>query len=268
VEPIMLPREFAEFHRPALERDEARHNLILGLLGRLLDAEQPDLRQWTLGAPGECAIQTSPRHAIILGELSATQCRAFAEQTLDLDYPGVVGVDQTAPLFVERAVGRGVKFSEPIPQLIQALRERPIYPGVRGSARLVGSADIELFAYWMIAFLKEAAPHDALPSRESLEKTIAESRYQFWVVDGEPVSMAGIVRRTRHAAAIAGVYTPPALRGRGYAGSVTAAVVDRVFAEGRATACLYSNLRNPSSNRCYAKIGFKPVCPSWHYSRA
>jgi predicted GNAT family acetyltransferase len=79
--------------------------------------------------------------------------------------------------------------------------------------------------------------------------------------------MAGIWRRTRDAAAIAGVYTPPALRGRGYAAAVTAAVVDSVFAEGRASACLYTDLRNPASNRCYAKIGFKPVCRAWHYLR-
>ncbi len=75
------------------------------------------------------------------------------------------------------------------------------------------------------------------------------------------------MRRTRHAGAIAGVYTPPNLRGRGYAGSVTAAVVDAIFAEGRSTACLYVDLRNPYSSRCYAKIGFTPVCRSWYYPR-
>jgi hypothetical protein len=48
----------------------------------------------------------------------------------------------------------------------------------------------------------------------------------------------------RHAAAIAGVYTPPSLRGRGYAGLVTAAVVERIFAEGKTAACLYTDLRN------------------------
>jgi predicted GNAT family acetyltransferase len=79
--------------------------------------------------------------------------------------------------------------------------------------------------------------------------------------------MAGIVRRTRNAAAIAGVYTPPALRGHGYAACVTAAVVDTIFNEGKSTACLYTDLRNLNSNRCYAKIGFTPVCLSWHYLR-
>ena len=71
-----------------------------------------------------------------------------------------------------------------------------------------------------------------------------------------------------HCAAIAGVYTPSAFRNRGYASAVTAAVVDSVFAEGRTMACLYTDLRNPASNRCYAKIGFKPACRSWYYPRA
>lgn len=83
------------------------------------------------------------------------------------------------------------------------------------------------------------------------------------MADGRPVSLAGIVRRTRNAAAIAIVYTPPELRGRGYAGSVTAAVVEKIYAEDRRIACLYVDLRNPAATRCYAKIGFKPVCENW-----
>ena len=90
----------------------------------------------------------------------------------------------------------------------------------------------------------------------------------------DPIALAdgiGFVAEIFHQhddlAAIAGVYTPPPLRGRGYAAAVTAAVVESVFAEGRTAACLYSDLRNPASNRCYAKIGFKPVCHAWHYLR-
>jgi predicted GNAT family acetyltransferase len=86
-------------------------------------------------------------------------------------------------------------------------------------------------------------------------------------VDGKPVAMAGISRRTRNTGVISGVYTPPALRGRGYAGSVTAAVAEQIFAEGKTAVCLYTDLRNPYSNRCYARIGFKPACRSWHYLR-
>ena len=263
----MLPGEFVEFHRPALERDEVRHNLILGLLGRLADISPCDWRFWTLGGPGECALQTTPRHAIILGELSAWQCSILADATLELDYPGVVGLDEIAPAFAARAAESGVEFPQIVPQLIQALSDKPIYPAVDGSARLVAPAEIEFFADWMIAFLKQAVPQDPLPSRTQIERTIAEKRYQFWIVDGAPVAMAGIVRRTRHVAAIAGVYTSPPMRSRGYGAAVVAAVVDSVRAEGR-TACLYSDQRNPASNRCYAKLGFAPVCRAWHYLRA
>lgn len=255
-------RDFAEFHTPALERDEVQYNRILGLLARLLNSAQPDVRLWTLGAPGQCAMQTSAHNPIILGKLNEDQCRAFADETLGLHYPGVIGSDPIVFWFMRRAVERGVRFREPIPHQILALRKRAIHPAVPGTARTVNSGDVYLFERWLTAFLKEAAPHDPLPTREAMERTAAAGNYRFWIVDGKPVATAGIVRRTRHGAAIAGVYTPPALRNRGYAAAVTAAIVDSVFAEGRTMACLYSDLRNPASNRCYAKIGFKPVCRS------
>jgi RimJ/RimL family protein N-acetyltransferase len=263
-----LPRilDFLGYHRPALERDEVRHNVILANLGRLALDHPPELRQWTLGAPGACAVQT-PGYPIVLGELIPAQCCALADETRVLDYPGVVGPDLTAFWFAEHAVELGLTFLEPIPQQIHVLRDKPNYPGAPGHARVIRPADGELFADWTIAFLREAVPHDPVPSRERLAQVAAEGRHQLWIVGGEPVSIAGIVRRTRYTAAIASVYTPPARRGRGYAGSVTAAVVERIFAEGKDAACLYTDLRNPASNRCYAKIGFKPVCNSWHYPR-
>ena len=79
--------------------------------------------------------------------------------------------------------------------------------------------------------------------------------------------MAAIARHLRRTVAVSSVYTPPQHRGRGYAGSVTAAVADKLFAEGKTTVCLYTDLRNPTSNRSYAKIGFRPYCDSWHYLR-
>lgn len=114
----MLPREFAAYHGPAFERDEVRYNLILGLLVRLVAAEQTAARFWTLGVPGACAMQTSPQRSIILGALTPSQCRALADETHDLDYPGVIGLEDAPRLFVERATERGASFGEPIPQLL------------------------------------------------------------------------------------------------------------------------------------------------------
>jgi predicted GNAT family acetyltransferase len=79
--------------------------------------------------------------------------------------------------------------------------------------------------------------------------------------------MAGITRSMKDSAAITAVFTPPALRGRGYAGSVTAAAVERIQGTGRKFVYLYTDLNNPISNRCYANIGFRPVYDALHYYR-
>jgi len=107
--------DFVEFHRPALERDEVAHNVILASLDRLAIGQEPKLRWWTLGAPGACAVQSSG-YPIVLGDLTQAQCRALANETRDLDYPGVVGPEETAQRFAERAIELGLTFVTPIPQ--------------------------------------------------------------------------------------------------------------------------------------------------------
>jgi RimJ/RimL family protein N-acetyltransferase len=258
---------FIAHHRPVLERDEVRHNVLIAILNRIEADEGMNARRWTLGAAGACAAQTPP-YPIVLGELTPAQCHALAEQTRTIDYPGVVGPDLTTKWFMERATELGIVFGEPVPQKIHALRAPPRYPGAPGGARPVGSDDAAVLFDWTLAFMREAVQHDPVPTREQVERHMLGRGHTFWIVDGVPVSMAAIARRLRDSAAISAVYTPPALRGRGYAGSAVAAVVEQIFAEGRSTACLYTDLRNPFSNRCYAKVGFEPVCESWHYPRA
>ena len=134
VEQTVQTLDFVEHHRPALEREEVRHNVILANLGRLALEHPPILLRWTLGAPGACAVQT-PGYPIVLGELAPSQCRALAEETRDLDYPGVVGPDRTAQWFAQRAIELGLTFLEPIPQQIHVLTDKPNYPGAPGDAR-------------------------------------------------------------------------------------------------------------------------------------
>ncbi|MEJ2229095.1 MAG: GNAT family N-acetyltransferase [Alphaproteobacteria bacterium] len=85
-----------------------------------------------------------------------------------------------------------------------------------------------------------------------------------WVDD---LDISGGACRMSYGLRAATVPARSAYRGRGHAGSVTAALVERLFATGRTMVCLYTDLRNISSNRCYANIGFKPVCDAWHYVR-
>ncbi len=258
--------EFIATHRPALERDEVRNNLILGVLAGAVRTGTPILT-WTLGEPGACAIKWQGR-PIILGDVTRDQCRALAEATRDLDGAGAVGLEQRPLWFVERARELGVAFGEPVPQRIHVLRAPPVVvPTVPRAVRVVTAEDGPLLADWLQAFEREAVPDDPPASREALEKVAGEGRHLFWIADGRPVSVAGVARRLTTVAAIAPVYTPHDQRGRGYGAAVTAALAARLLADGKAAVCLYTDLRNGASNRCYAKIGFTGVCDAYVYHR-
>src|ERR1700731_2106141 len=99
-------REFIEYHRSALEAHEVKYNLILGILGA---SSAPELHLWSLGAPGACAVQ-GPGHSIVLGALTEEQGHRLAEEIKALNFPGVVGSDDTAIWFAERAIGLGLRF--------------------------------------------------------------------------------------------------------------------------------------------------------------
>jgi RimJ/RimL family protein N-acetyltransferase len=259
------PTDFRARHLVALERNEVRHMMMLGVLSGA-DTELARVQFWTLGGSGECAI-LRPNGLLILGDLNARQSRTLAEQLSNVPYKGVIGPDDSALHFIERAAELGVEFLDPMPQRIHSLAKAPNYPGAAGRARRATTEDAELLTAWMAAFVHEATPHDSPPSSEIVEKGAAEGQYFIWIVGDEPVSTAAIVRRTRHTGGIAAVFTPKDLRGKGYAGSITAAVVEALFREGKTMACINTDLRNPISNRCYAKIGFQPVCDVTFFPR-
>ena len=263
----MTREEFINFHIPALEKNEARHGLMLGLLAKLSAAPDTPMRLWTFGRPGACAMQSDSARSIVLCDLSEAECHALAEQVANLDFGGVQGPDETAHWFVARARQLGIDFTEPMPLGIQELRNAPIFPTVAGAARPVTEEDYDLYSAWYLAFNQEAIPSDPVPSHEEMMKRLVENRALFWEVDGHPVSLAVFSRRTRTGGGISLVYTPPEQRNCGYAGAVTAAVADMFFASGKEMVFLYTDLLNPYSNRCYAKIGFRQICSSWQYPR-
>src|SRR5262249_25016122 len=112
----------------------------------------------------------------------------------------------------------GVAFGERMPQQILAIEGPPRLPVAIGEARPVSAADAPVFADWRLAFTREATPHDPVPERAALEKMAVSGDHLLWIVDGAPVRVASRGRRTRRGLGVNGVYTPPALRGRGYAG--------------------------------------------------
>ena len=259
-------KAFAARHQAALERNEVKNNVVLGLIERLGAAPPAELFLWSGQAPGACAMQ-EPLRPLTMTNLERDECRALADAVVERTYAAVGGTDDTAQWFVERATENGQSFEEAMPQAIHALQVRPRYPGAPGRARRAEPSDIAVVHAFAAAFVKEVLPHDSPPSEENLLARLASGRHTLWEVDGMPVALAAFARETRRTGTISLVYTPPEWRGRGFAGSVTAAVADAILDAGKTSVCLYTDLRNPYSNRCYAKIGFQRVASAWHFPR-
>lgn len=256
---------FRARHLAALEEDQARHNLMLGLVG-FAEKDPSNVRLWSLGDGARCALQTGARN-LVLGDLEGDDFRRLAEAVQAHSFPGFVGPDGVPVAFANALHALGVRSSLSMPQRILSLGEAPLFPGVAGSGRRARPEEVNLYADWLIAFCIDAKVPEGPPERGEVLARGIDRPVFFWEVNGRPVAMAARTRDTRDGTNVSFVYTPRELRGRGYAGSVTAHVCLDIFASGKKLAFLYTDARNPFSNRAYEKIGFRFHCEASHWSR-
>ena len=127
-----------------------------------------------------------------------------------------------------------------------------------GDARTATKADRDLVISWFDAFAREVndppRDHDA-----EADERLSYGGITLWQAGGIPVSMAGVTRAVGGMVRVGPVYTPPELRGRGYAGAATATVSQAALDAGTADVVLYADLANPTSNALYQRIGYRPV---------
>jgi len=135
-------------------------------------------------------------------------------------------------------------------------------PGVRG--RRPSADDLDLVARWRVAYCVEilgAAEDDALraESREDMQRMCDAG--SAWLVehDGVPMAFSGFNARLPDVVQIGGVFTPPALRSRGWARAAVASQLAAVIGEGVGRAILFTGEDNPAAQRAYEAIGFRPI---------
>src|SRR3984957_11253418 len=131
-------------------------------------------------------------------------------------------------------------------------------PRPPGQARVAGPADRSLLIAWSEAFHREAQS-----GPEDLESMV-DGRLSYRGLSlgedaGQPVSMAGLTRMGAGQGRGGPVYTPPRLRGRGYAGGVTCALSKAARGAGAARVLLFTDLANPTSNALYQRLGYQPL---------
>ncbi|WP_406512894.1 GNAT family N-acetyltransferase [Streptomyces sp. NBC_00161] len=131
-------------------------------------------------------------------------------------------------------------------------------PVPAGRARTATGADLPLLMDWAGAFKRETGEPGG-PSEAFLRDRLSYGGMLLWEDAGTPVSMAGFFRPIGSAARVGPVYTPPELRGRGYAAGVTYAVSEAAYAAGASEVLLFTDLANPTSNGVYQRLGYTPV---------
>ena len=122
-------------------------------------------------------------------------------------------------------------------------------------------ADRDIVLAWTEGFMREAFGQvDLAEVAADVDRWIARrGRTIYLWEDGEPVSLCGVGGVTPNGIRIGPVYTPPDLRGRGYASALVAAISEAELDAGRRFCFLFTDKANPTANHIYQAIGYEPV---------
>jgi hypothetical protein len=266
------PVAFGEAATPYLMRDEARHNLLLGISSTLV--EKPGLHElfdlWVVSDRDDvtgAALRTPPFNLVLAQPSTDAALDALVDRLASegQELPGVVAAIPE----VETFVGAWTAEHEVDPAIIlrhgiYELREVMPVPQATGRARPVTPNDRELVIAWILAFADEVLPEDTERERhirlvEARLEATHDSGLWFWEDDGGSVCLSGYGGSTPNGIRIGPVYTPPERRGKGYATSLVAEQSAWLLGTGRSLCFLYTDLDNPTSNALYRRIGYRMV---------
>lgn len=269
------PRAFYSRAAPFLLQREADHCLLIGLTSVILKTPEvyPDPYLALIEEAGEvvAACVYTPPYRPVLSNIQVSSGEVIRLLVSDLAarygiLNGVVGPVDSSSTFAElwqTQVGQSyeIKIKERIFQLETV---NPV-TGVPGNLRRATHADRDLLIRWHHAFNLEALGEDDLAHVErmvdnGLHASPSDRGKYFWEVDGQAVSLAGYTGPTPNGIRVGPVYTPPELRGHGYASACVATMSQILLDEGRKYCFLFTDLSNPTSNHIYQMIGYQPVC--------
>jgi RimJ/RimL family protein N-acetyltransferase len=273
------PDSFGDRVRPLLAAEPIFANVIATVLA---SPPQPSgsgpPARWLRVHDGDevvgAAIWTPPR-GVHLSPMPPPAARALADHLVaggDRP-PSVDGPSRATAAFARRfAAGTGAGVTLGLAQRLYRLDRVSVPEGVPGRSRPATTADRQLILDWLDTFVAEAAPgHPPLSDPSTVDRRLATGELMWlWEVAGAPVSfcwrtpLSGAMRVSR----VGAVYTPPALRGHGYASANVAAASQRALESGAFACVLYTDRANPTSNRIYQSIGYRPVgdAQEWLFS--
>ena len=262
-------RAFLRRAEPWLLEREAENSLLLGVADSLSDNAQgyeSPLYFATIERGGEvqgCAFRTPP-YKLGLTRMPVEAAPLVASDVAEVydSLPAILG-----PPDVARRVGRawaaikGVRAVDGTRQRVHSLeRVRSPVRKAAGGMRLANESDLALATSWIRSFVGDTGAYHMRDPEARAEHLVASKRLALWV-DREPVSMAVFPTRTRtrNTARVSLVYTPDEHRRGGYASALVARVSRHLLDSGCRWCVLYTDLANPTANKIYRAIGYRPV---------
>jgi predicted GNAT family acetyltransferase len=263
--------------RAALESNEVANNLMLGICERLARhperIEAPPCLKTVVDGSGLvlAAMMTPPHNLVAYGHRGDLEggVRALVEDLVREGWrvSGVLGPREVARLVAGRwSEVTGGAWDLKCRQRVYKLRGVTSPVPAHGRLRRAGEADLELVAGWRHAFQLEIfGEADREQAARAAKARIEDGDIYLWE-EGQPVSMAMKTRPTRTGISVSLVYTPPELRGRGYATACVGELSRLLLDSGRSYCSLFADLSNGAANRVYQRIGYRPVCDYDEYA--
>jgi hypothetical protein len=254
--------------RGYLLAQEAEHNLLLALVDRASSQAADPTAAFAVAYSNKSVVGvavSAPARGrlLVLSRMTDDVALALADALAagPVAVPAVKGPAAASAAFASRwSTLKGLRNVIGVRERILCARTLVPPRPTPGQSLCAAPTHFQVLRSWCDAFFGDiAGRHVPMPDARIRELVDARAFYLRLNADGDPCSMAARVRESANGATIGLVYTPPALRGFGYATNCVAAVCSDVFASRKAYCALYADANNPTSNRLYSSLGFEEV---------
>lgn len=262
------PIAFNDKTETLLYLNEDKNSLFLGIVNQIKNGRYEDYFL-ALAEEGDevlAAALMTPPHPLqfIIFEDKPELAEGLAEllRKSGLVVSGIVGDKETARKFAEIWAEETNKEIElhmdeglyRIDAVVKGLERSP------GTWRVANKRDADLLAEWFLLFEKDTGI--GASSREDagarIELFLEDKEIYVWEVQGQVVSCMKKSRPSKNGISVGFVFTPEEYRRQGFARTLVADVTEELLLE-YDFAMLYTDLKNPTSNKIYSEIGYEQI---------
>lgn len=264
---------FADEVETLLYEQEDKYSLFLGILSQIEAGRYEDyfLAVAEEGDEVAAACLMTPPHALqiaVFKQLPDIE-KDIAQHMLNMGIAagGVAGDQETARNF-------SAVWTEKTGEKARVLMDQGLYridsvnKGLEkspGSWRVANKKDAPLLEKWYLLFEEDTgiAASTEEEAAQKIELFIEGKEVYVWEADGEVVSCMKKARPSKHGITVSFVFTPKEHRRKGYARTLVAEVTEELLLE-YDFAMLYTDLKNPTSNKIYQEIGYEQIANPVH----